>query len=151
MGSENARLEGRVAQILNARELVINLGSQNGVRQGMKFAVLAEFPIEIHDPVTNEMLGVVDREKVRVEATEVRERIAICRTYRTTKTGGSARSLFAAEEVRRLFEPERVIVETLAVQDSQLPPPLKPEESYVKINDRVILIEEPEVAKASAR
>jgi hypothetical protein len=139
------KVEGRVAQILNARELVINLGSKHGVTKGMKFSVLSESPMEIHDPATNELLDVIDREKVRVQASEVRERITVCRTYRTTKVGGRGgltASLAAIEGMRRLMEPEQTVVETLRVQDAQLPPPLKAEESYVKVNDRVVLLED---------
>ena len=136
-------LEGRVASILNARELVINVGTERGVTKGMKFAVLAESPTEIRDPGTNEVLDVIDREKVRVEATEVRERITVCRTYRSTKVGGGLASVFALQRGLADFEPPRTVFETFRVQDAQLPPPLKPEESYVKVNDRVVRVEEP--------
>jgi hypothetical protein len=112
----------------------------------MKFSVLSDSPIEIHDPTTNEVLDVIDREKVRVRASDVRERITVCRTYRTTKVPGrrTMASLAALEEMRRLMEPEpeQIVVETLRVQDAQLPLQLKPEESYVKVNDRVVLVEE---------
>ena len=61
----------RVAAILNARELAINIGSDGGVVQGMKFAVLAESPTIVTDPMTGDELDQIDREKVRVEAIEV--------------------------------------------------------------------------------
>jgi hypothetical protein len=64
-------VEGRVANVLNARELVINIGRDDGVRRGMKFKVLADTPTEITDPETERVIGVIDREKVRVQATEV--------------------------------------------------------------------------------
>lgn len=85
--NENGVLQGQVAQILNEREVVINIGSNQGVRDGMKFAVLADEPTDVHDPVTGELLDKVDREKTRVEAVEVRPRITICRTYRTRTVG----------------------------------------------------------------
>lgn len=139
------RLEGRVAQILNARELVINIGSENGVSPKMKFAVLSEQPLEVRDPDTGEVLDVIDREKVRVEASEVRPKISICRTYRIKRIGGGAlhaTSLPSVVNVASLFEPPREIQETLEAKDSSLPPPLSPEESYVKIKDRVIQVSE---------
>lgn len=139
------RLQGRVAQILSAREIVINIGSANGVIAGMKFAVLAEEPMKIVDPETDELLDVIDREKVRVEVSEVRERITICRTFRT-KVVSSGRGRFSdyilrTLEMQEMYEPPKRVVETLRVEDSQLPPELDPEESYVKVNDRVILLE----------
>ena len=147
MNSKLGKIEGRVAQILNARELVINIGSDQGVSRGMKFSVLSEAPMEIRDPTTNEVLDEIDREKVRVEASEVRNRITICRTFRTTKIGGKGLQSIAALsglsfEALYGMQPERTVVETLRVQDSQLPPPLKPEESYVKLNDRVVSVDE---------
>jgi len=149
MNSKTSKIEGRVAQILNARELVINRGSQHGVSKGMKFSVLSEAPMEIRDPGTNELLDEIDREKVRVIASEVRDRVTICRTFRTTTTGRKGLSSIALSfEALYGMQPEREVVETLRVQDSQLPPPLKPEESYVKLNDRVVSVEEAPEAKA---
>lgn len=145
----DSRLTGRVAEILNAREIVINIGLAHGVERGMKFAVLAEAPIEIVDPTTHEVLDVIDREKVRVEASEVRERITICRTFRTRTIGGKAGAMGdimrQAIEMQRMYEyePPKKVFETLRVEDSQFPPPLDPDESYVQINDRVILVDEP--------
>jgi len=140
---EQQRLMGRVAQILNARELVINIGSENGVKPKMKFAILAEKPLEVRDPDTGDVLDVIDREKVRVEASEVRPKITICRTYRVKRIGGGAlhaSSIPSLVSVASLFEPAREIPETLEAKDSSLPPPLSPEDSYVKIKDRVIQV-----------
>jgi hypothetical protein len=130
-------LEGRVAQILNVKELVINIGTTHGVSLGMKFAILAETPIEVRDPATLEILDIIDREKVRVVASEVREKISICKTYRVKKiSGGPGLDLGFLD----LMRPRQEIPETLAAKDYDLPPPLDPEESYVKINDRIIQV-----------
>lgn len=83
IGIGERKIVGRVASILNAKELVINVGANQGVSPGMKFAVMAESPVSVTDPETGEVLDMIDREKVRVEAVEVREKISICRTYRT--------------------------------------------------------------------
>jgi hypothetical protein len=139
----NPKLQGRVAQILNERELVINIGEINGVRKGMKFAILSESPLEVVDPVTHEKLDIIDREKVRVAVTEIRSKISICKTYRVKKIGGGMLYDFAGLAVMKgMLEPPQEINETLKSEDSSLPPPLSPEESYVKINDRVILVDE---------
>ncbi len=136
MGDQPTRLEGRVAAILNARELVINIGSIAGVKSGQKFAVLAETPIEIHDPNTGEVLDTVDREKVRVQAHQIRGNITICRTYRL-KAGFSG--LLGATELARAFT-SPAVPETLRISDDSTPPPLSEKESYVKTNDRVIAV-----------
>jgi hypothetical protein len=136
MPAEQPRVEGRVAAILNARELVVNIGAAAGVKPGMKFAVLADTPLEIRDPVNNSVLDTVDREKVRVEAAEVRGNITICRTYRL-KGGNPFRP---SSGVFQFFSD--AIPETLRISDASTPPPLSEEESYVKTNDRVVSIPE---------
>jgi hypothetical protein len=81
MSSEPIR--GRVARVLNTRELAINRGSVHGVSEGMRFAVLDTTAEGIEDPETGEELGSVYRTKVRVEVVIVKERLAIARTYAT--------------------------------------------------------------------
>ena len=130
-------IEGKVASILNERELAINIGRCDGVRRGMKFKILAETPTEISDPDTGENLGIVDREKVRVQATEVQERFSICRTYKTRHVAGG---LFPS--LSWLVSEPREVSETLKAEDSSLPPPLPEEESYVKNGDRVVQVVE---------
>ncbi len=141
MAKDTPLLQGKVAKILTEREVVINIGSAQGVKRGMRFAILASTPEEVLDPETGEVLDIVDRTKVLVQATEVREKITICSTYRTTRISGGA--LSTSNAFSRLFEPSREIPETLRIEDSSIPAPLSPEESYVKIGDRVKQVEEP--------
>lgn len=132
-------IEARVAQILNAKELVINVGSDSSVEPNMIFAVMAESPIEIRDPTSNEVLDTIDREKVRVKVTEVRKRIAICKTFRTFGPLGEAfGALNASKIVLSAMRDSRP--ETLRIEDDATPPPLSEEESYVKVNDRVVRV-----------
>ncbi|MDQ2730966.1 MAG: hypothetical protein M3Y56_04850 [Armatimonadota bacterium] len=129
-------LEGRVAQILNANELVINIGSDAGVQTGMHFRVLSQEPIEIVDPTTKAVLDTIDREKVQVEAKEVRPKITICKTYRILSVrAGSLRRSLAGDYLSMLTKD---VVETLQADESSYPPPLPPERSYIGINDRVV-------------
>ena len=135
-GINPSLLSGKVAAILNERELVINIGAGSGVRLGIKFKVLSDQPTDIYDPDTKEKIGVLDREKVRVKVVDVQENLSVCRTYKTYSAGGSPLFLF-----RDLVgEPARRIPETLKAKDSSYIPPLSEEESYVKITDRVIQI-----------
>jgi hypothetical protein len=136
---ERKRLQGKVAKLLNERELAISIGESDGVRIGMKFKVLSDAPVEIPDPETGESLGMVDREKVRVEAIEVQEKFTVCRTYETRHIPGigsmSALSL-------PIFPQD--VPKTLKIKDDESLPPLSEEESYVKIGDRVIELTERE-------
>ena len=122
-------IEGRVARILNERELVINRGSEHGVVLGMPFAVLAKESVDVTDPETGESLGALDRPKVRVQVTEVRERFAICETFELIEVKGN---IISPSE---FFRPTRSLPATLRVRETL--PPLSEEESIVKIGDRV--------------
>ncbi len=126
-------LQGRVAQILNERELVINIGEQNGVEEGMRFAVLAGSPVQIQDPETGEPLGWLDREKVRVEAIRVMERMSVCTTYETRVVGGS----LGFWDVSEMFRPKERVPKTLRATRESYPAPLSAAESYVRIGDVV--------------
>lgn len=130
-------MEGRVAAILNPREIVINIGAALGVKKGQKFAVLASHALEIRDPITQVVLDTVDREKVRVEANEVRKNVTICRTYRMR---GGILNFGMTSDVMRMLSKE--VPETLQIHHSSTLPPLPEEHSYVKVNDRVILVDE---------
>jgi len=138
MGEKQKRLEGRVASILNARELVINIGADAGVKSGQLFAILAATPIEIRDPSSEKVLDNIDRVKVRVKAHEVRSRITICRTYRMK--GGGSNIVGMSTDIAKFLS--KSVPETLRVEDSVMPPPLSEEESYVKINDRAVAVDD---------
>jgi hypothetical protein len=89
-------IRGQVARVLNTRELAINRGFEDGVEEGMKFAVLDTTAEGIRDPETDELLGSVYRAKVRVQIVVVKERLAIARTYskRQVNVGGTGIGLF---------------------------------------------------------
>jgi hypothetical protein len=121
-------ITGSVAALINERELVINRGEDQGVTKGMRFRVLTSNDVEVMDPETGESLGNIVRIKVRVEATQVWEKMAICRTYETVRTG-----LFNA------LAPYSNItqVRTLKAGDEGFLPPISEGESYIKVGDPV--------------
>ncbi|MEX2135933.1 MAG: hypothetical protein WEB29_03085 [Chloroflexota bacterium] len=125
-------IEGKVARILNSRELVINRGLAHGVQVGMRFEVLDPNSEDIRDPDTQEVIGSVYRPKVNVEAVIVEDRLSVARTYeRTGGTGG-----LAALSLSRAFygEPSRPV--TLKT-DEEMWEPLTEADSYVKRGDPV--------------
>lgn len=135
MSSETERLEGRVATIIDYKTLVINIGKEKGVKRGMKFAVLAETSLDIIDPDSHRILDSIDREKIRVEAVEVRDLVTVCKTYRTKKIPGGP---LYHPDLADFARPPREIEETLSIEEDSLPSPLPEEDSYVKVNDRVL-------------
>jgi hypothetical protein len=122
-------IEGRVARILTERELIITRGRQDGVVVGMQFEVLARETLEVTDPETGESLGALDRSKVRVEATEIYDKFAICETVQLVDTGSGLMS------PSDFFRPRRTLPHTLNAKESL--PPLSEAESIVKVGDRV--------------
>ncbi len=136
-------IEGKVARILNARELVINRGSDQGVQIGMRFEVLDPKADHIADPDTGEIIGSVYRPKVNVQIAVLEPRLSIGRTYEWTRgTGGL--SLTAGSLARAFYgEPSRPV--TLKT-DEVTWESLDESQSYVKTGDpvREILREEEE-------
>lgn len=124
-----------MAQILNERELVINRGRNDGVTRGMRFAVLAATPTEVVDPDSKEILGTVDREKIRVEARLVEDKFAVCSTYETKVVGGNPFADMFANPL--LGGPRREVPKTLRASGESFPAPISESESYVKVGDRV--------------
>lgn len=78
-------IEGKVADIINRRELIINRGEGSGVRVGMKFKVMDQI-LTITDPESKEQLGTLEREKIRVKISEVQPKFSVARTYETYRT-----------------------------------------------------------------
>src|SRR3954453_6350862 len=133
------RIRGVVAQLLNQRELVINCGSDDGVSNGMTFAVLNRRGAEIRDPKTGEVLGSVELPKVLVRIVRTDERLAVARTFKTERrnVGGGG---MGVSGIGRIFEPELYVdvAETLRLEDKTFAEEITERESYVKIGDPVV-------------
>ena len=74
-------IRGRVAAVLNSRQLIINRGSDHSVEPGMCFSVLEE--LNVTDPDTGEPLVDIPREVVKVRVIDVHPRYAVAHTYET--------------------------------------------------------------------
>ena len=121
-------IRGKVARVLNSRELAINKGTDDGVAVGMRFAVIDPSGLNITDPDTGHILGSVARVKARVEIVSVQPRLAVGRTYdmREGRTGiADVSGLF-------LSTPRRAV--TLSVADAPYRP-LDEKDSIVKTGD----------------
>ncbi|MCA1832118.1 MAG: hypothetical protein ABR548_05140 [Actinomycetota bacterium] len=128
------RIEGRVAQILNSRELVLNRGAADGVQVGMRFAILNRKGADIRDPETDEVLGSVEVEKALVKVVRVHERLAVARTFRTTFVSGILGALSG------LTTESRHVPETLKTDERTYQQELDESESFVKRGDPAIQI-----------
>lgn len=134
-----SRIEGKVAQILTERELVINVGEASGVRVGMRFAVLNRKGANIVDPDTGKNLGSVDLPKTFVKVISVEEKMAVARTFRE----------FTRTTISTIFGgPAKPEFETLKLNSQTAKAELDEADSYVKIGDPVVQMVRDEFAGA---
>ena len=80
----------------HAPEIILNVGSAQGVVQGMVFSVFASVE-EVKDPDSGETLGAWEAVKGYVQAAHPQERLAVRRTYAATRAASltfSARGPF---------------------------------------------------------
>ncbi len=139
-------IRGKVARILNSREIAINIGSKRGVLVGMRFDVMDRTGADVTDPETGESLGSIERPKVRVEVSSVQERLSVARTYRkeTVNVGGvgfSGGSVGAVGSLSQMLMPPKWVTtyETLKTREETWED-LDEEDSYVKIGDPVVQV-----------
>lgn len=76
---------GKVARVLNSREVAISVGKSDGVEVGMQFDILDAKMQDIVDPDTQEVIGSLNRPKVRVRVGYVEEQLSVARTFRTER------------------------------------------------------------------
>ena len=134
-------IRGKVARILNSREMAINVGSRCGVTVGMRFEVMDPKGEDVRDPDTEEVLGSLERPKVRVEISKVQERLSVASTYKkeTVNVGGFGIGIGAP--FARMFMPEKLATtyETLKTEEKTWED-LEEADSYVKTGDPVVQV-----------
>jgi hypothetical protein len=130
-------IEGKVAQVLSTRELVINRGSADGVTTGMEFEVLDPAGNDIRDPDTLEVIGSVHRPKLPVKVYLVQEKLSVARTYRRRPPRGFT--------IPNLLVGSAGGPETFKTRDASWQP-ITEEESFVKVGDPVREIVVPDEA-----
>jgi hypothetical protein len=127
-------IRGKVARILSTREVVINKGRADGVKNGMIFAILSSEGEDIVDPDTQEILGSIERTKVLVKVVEVDDRLSVAKTFRYRFTGGTFTAQLTG--VASLFEPRRKVYDSLEI-DENTATEIDEKDSYVKVGDPV--------------
>ena len=142
-------IRGKVARVLNPREVAINVGATNGVAVGMYFDIVGRE--DIKDPDTEEVLGSLDRPKVRVQVTEVKERLSVastCQGERVNVGGKGLISISLGDFSRALMPPVWVTkYETFHTKEKTL----QEANSDVKTGDPVVqIIEESAVEQENA-
>ena len=79
-------ISGRVVGFLDNREVVLNVGSEDGVRIGMRFAILVPGGIALPSDESGHSLGVIDYAKTVVKIVRIPSpHASIGRTFRTIR------------------------------------------------------------------
>ncbi len=137
--AEKKRIEGKIAQLLNERELVINRGTEDGVEIGMRFAILNPKGLDIKDPDTGKKLGSVELSKTLVKVVQVQPSMAVGRTFREFRTrGGALYSIAASAALAGMSSPPQSRVETLRTDESLVAKEINEADSLVKIGDTAV-------------
>ena len=132
-------IRGKIARVLNSREVALNIGSANGVSVGMYFDVMDPTGEDITDPDTEEVLGSIERSRVRVKVTHVQERLSIASTYKTKRINVGGHGI-DPKFTRFLMPPEWITkYETLKTKEKTWED-IDEEESYVRAGDPVIQV-----------
>jgi hypothetical protein len=87
MGTRPER-QGHVARLITDDELIVNLGSNDGMKSDMYFNILDTSTENIKDPITGEDLGSIERVKAQIRIVRVAERISLGRIYPGRGRGG---------------------------------------------------------------
>lgn len=138
-------IRGKVARVLNEREIAINLGLAEGVTVGMFFDVVDTNGENIKDPDTGEILGSINIPKVRIKVTQAQEKLSVATTYRSEKVniGGTAstggfRTL--GPFARSLMPPAWITKYETLEKTTETPEPFDEEDSKVKTGDPVVQV-----------
>ena len=137
MTSPTQPIRGKVARILDRREVVINKGSADRVRIGMIFKILSSKDSVITDPDTGEQLGTVGREKTKVKVVDLQPHLAVASTFRSEQVNVGGYGVGLLET--RLFEPPKweTRVESLNIDEVAVEE-LDDDATVVRVGDPVV-------------
>ncbi len=133
-------IRGKVARVLNSREVALSIGTDSGIEVGMFFDILDSKGEEIRDPDSGESLGSIARSKTRVRITKVQEKLSVASTFKTRRVNVGGVGPDVSGFSRVLMPPEWVTeYETLKTEEKTWED-LDEEESYVKVGDPVVQV-----------
>ena len=72
-------ITGKVARILSDEEIILNVGSDDGVKEDMEFVIFSESD-HVYDPETGADLGAIETVKGRVKVYHVMDKMSRART-----------------------------------------------------------------------
>ena len=131
-------IQGKVAAILNERDLVINRGRIEGVSEGMEFQV-TQPDVPIRDPDSGADLGVLTRDKIKVRVVELHPHFSVAKTYETysARVPSEVQQAMARFAGRTVTKVRKIVTES-PEQDGDT---IGREGSTVYVGDPVVQIE----------
>ncbi|MBW9207549.1 hypothetical protein KV097_16545 [Mumia sp. zg.B17] len=131
-------IRGKVAAIINRRELALNVGEDDGVAVGMRFAILNSKGVGITDPDTGAPLGDIPVIKTVVKVTRVDgPKLATARTFRTVPGKPGVAEALLRSSSNWAGTPTRV--ETLSIDPSRADVvEIEDEDSFIKRGDTAV-------------
>lgn len=128
-----AEIEGKIAKIVDEYTVILNVGSKDGVKEGMTFVIFDQGD-EVMDPDTGESLGQWEIVKGRVMVSHVQERISTASTPpKESVSSGTLSALMA--EVSKGSPGSGPRGEALAVRRTDLSG--RPQVAPISVGDRV--------------
>lgn len=132
-------IRGKVARVLNSREIAISVGEARGAKLGMLFDVMDPKGEDIEDPDTGEMLGSIERPKVRVQVTKVQEKLSVASTFKKYKENiGGEYNIGSFSKM--LMPPKWIVKYETFKTDEKTWEDLNEDQSYVKVGDPVVQV-----------
>ena len=127
----------KVAKIINERSLVINKGSEDGVKNGFTFRIYGSSGNSVVDPDTNELLGTLKTHKIDVRVQTVEKKYSIVETYKYAKVnvGGTGSGLVGVG-FTNYFSPPKYVkkFETITIEEDDAKE-IEESDSKVKVGD----------------
>lgn len=145
-------IRGKVARVLNKYEIAMTVGTADGVTVGMCFDVMDAYEQDIEDPDTGEVLGSIERSKIRVKVIHAQQKLSVA----AASPYLSARQMSSSEIrssgtlgpfARSLMPPAWVTKYDTEEQKRKTKDSLKEEYSYASIGDPVVQVIEGDEAE----
>ena len=135
MTTQTEIIRGKIAKILNSREVALNIGLEDGVAAGMVFEILSSNSQTILDPDTGAVLGSFTSPKTRVKVNRVEDKFSVAGTYRSRRVDVGNPRLFSAPVWETRYE-------TLKAKGSfeTSYEDLQEQDSYVAVGDPVVQV-----------
>ena len=123
---------GKVARVLNKHEIAVNVGTAHGVAVGMYFDVIDAHELDIKDPDTGEVLGSIERGKIRVKIIYAQEKLSVAAASPFLSARQLASSGYRSSRPLGPFAQSLMSAETKSSSEKEF--------SYAKVGDAVVQV-----------